>query len=243
MEIYVDSLFLDNQVKKISRKYNLEIVNNPSTKGNYFTYDSKGLSFVYDSNYPKESLNINFLKGKTGWRIKRASHEGNLKKALGRSKDRMIIYDATAGLLTDTMIFLSLGHKVTAIEQSKIIYLLVKDAIYRAQYKIPFLNNLEFINANSIDYYKKIDTKFDAIYLDPMYPVVKKNIKKSGDLRSIGSILEIESLVSDEDYLINNFINSEYKKLILKRPLKSKKIYSTINYQVKGKTTRFDVFI
>ena len=76
-----------------------------------------------------------------------------------------------------------------------------------------------------------------------MYPVVKKNIKKSGDLRSIGSILEIESLVSDEDYLINNFINSEYKKLILKRPLKSKKIYSNINYQVKGKTTRFDVFI
>jgi 16S rRNA (guanine1516-N2)-methyltransferase len=33
------------------------------------------------------------------------------------------------------------------------------------------------------------------------------------------------------------------KKLILKRPLKSKKIYSNINYQVKGSTTKFDIYI
>ena len=82
------------------------------------------------------------MKGKTGWRIKRAEHEGNLKKALGKTRDRLAIFDATAGLLTDTMIFLSLGHIVVAIEQSKIIFLLVQDAIRRAQSKIPFLDNL-----------------------------------------------------------------------------------------------------
>ncbi|MFL2717026.1 MAG: hypothetical protein ACJ0E9_00665 [Gammaproteobacteria bacterium] len=34
-----------------------------------------------------------------------------------------------------------------------------------------------------------------------------------------------------------------YKKIIVKRPLKSEKKYSNINYQVKGKTTRFDIYI
>ena len=43
--------------------------------------------------------------------------------------------------------------------------------------------------------------------------------------------------------MINDFMRLDYKKIILKRPLKSKKIYSNINYQVKGRTTRFDIYL
>ena len=141
------------------------------------------------------------------------------------------------------MIFLSLGHSVVAVEQSKIIYLLLKDAIRRAKDAIPFLSNIKLINGNSINVIKKIDTSFDIIYLDPMYPILKNNIKKSGELSAIRSILAIENLSSNEDSLINNFMGIDYKKIILKRPLKSKKIYSNINYQVKGRTTRFDIYL
>ena len=95
----------------------------------------------------------------------------------------------------------------------------------------------------SIDIFKKLNACFDVVYLDPMYPVIKKNVKKSGDLESVRSILEIEKIYPDENILIENFIKTDYKKLILKRPLKSKKIYSNINYQVKGKTTRFDIYL
>ena len=76
-----------------------------------------------------------------------------------------------------------------------------------------------------------------------MYPILKNNIKKSGELSAIRSILAIENLSSNEDSLINNFMGIDYKKIILKRPLKSKKIYSNINYQVKGRTTRFDIYL
>ena len=54
---------------------------------------------------------------------------------------------------------------------------------------------------------------------------------------------EIEKISPDENILIENFFKTDYKKLILKRPLKSKKIYSNINYQVKGSTTRFDIYL
>ena len=76
-----------------------------------------------------------------------------------------------------------------------------------------------------------------------MYPKSKKNIKKSGDLNSLRSILEIENILIEEDSLIDNFMQADYKKLILKRPLKAKKLYSNINYQVKGKSTRFDIYL
>tara|TARA_B100000941_G_C28464812_1_gene532914 strand:- start:573 stop:1304 length:732 start_codon:yes stop_codon:yes gene_type:complete len=243
MQVYVKKSFLDKNIQDNSNEFNLDIVHTIPLSKYYFIYDKNGLSFVRDSENPKEILNINFLKGKLGWRLKRANHETKLKKALGKAKGPLNIFDATAGLLSDSMIFLSLGHSVVAVEQSKIIYLLLKDAIRRAKDAIPFLSNIKLINGNSINVIKKIDTSFDIIYLDPMYPILKNNIKKSGELSAIRSILAIEKLSSNEDSLINNFMGIDYKKIILKRPLKSKKIYSNINYQVKGRTTRFDIYL
>ena len=242
MQIYVDKIFLDNYVEEISTKFNYEIVfEKPHTK-NYFIYDINGLSFILGINNTIKLINVNFMSGKLGWRLKRADHEGNLKKALGRTKNSLVIFDATAGLLSDSMIFLSLGHKVIAVEQSKIIFLLVDDAIKRAKNEIPFLKNINLVNANSLDIYKSSQEFFDIVYLDPMYPI-SKNIKKSGDIDSLRSILEIENILNEENSLINSFMEEDYQKLILKRPLKAKKLHSNINYQVKGKSTRFDIYL
>ena len=243
MQIYVEKSFLDKNIHNISNNFNLDITNASPLSKYYFIYDKNGLSFIRDSKNPKETLNINFLKGKLGWRLKRVNHETKLKKALGKAKVPLNIFDATAGLLSDSMIFLSLGHNVVAVEQSKIIYLLLEDAIRRAKDSMPFLSNIKLINGNSFDVIKQFDALFDVIYLDPMYPILKHNIKKSGELNAIRSILEIENLSNDEDSMINDFMRLDYKKIILKRPLKSKKIYSNINYQVKGRTTRFDIYL
>ena len=221
----------------------LEFVNEIPNSNYYFVYDTDGLSFVKDSTYPKEALNLDFLTGAVDWRMKRASHEGNIKKALGKSDKQLLIFDSTAGLLTDTLIFLSLGHKVVAVEQSKILYSLVKDAVSRAEKKIPELKNLILINDNSINAYKSISKDFDAIYIDPMFPISKKYIKKSGKIESIKKILELENLKEDSQPLIEIFLDTNYKKIIFKRPLKQRNIYSNINYQVFGKTTRFDIFL
>ena len=36
---------------------------------------------------------------------------------------------------------------------------------------------------------------------------------------------------------------SNYKKIIVKRPIKSKPLQEKINYQVKGKAIRFDIYV
>ena len=70
----------------------------------------------------------------------------------------------------------------------------------------------------------------------------KKN-KKSGRLENIKKILEIENFTNCGENLVKDFFDLEYKKIILKRPLKFRKNYSNINYQVLGKTTRFDIYL
>ena len=243
MQIYVSRGCLDKNIRNISEFLELGLVTTLPTNESYFQYNKDGLSFVGDSSNPRSILHVDFLKGKLGWRLKRAQHEGNLKKALGSKDKQLFIFDATAGLLSDTMIFLSLGHKVVAVEQSKILFCLVNDAIQRARDKIPYLNNLEFLNDNSLLAYKKQNKVFDAVYLDPMYPIIKKSTKKRGSINSIKQILEFENLLSDEKEIIDKFMKYNWKKIIIKRPLKSEKNYSNINYQVKGKTTRFDIYI
>ena len=230
-------------LESIANFSNLEKVTDKPSANNYFVYATNGLSFVKESINPKEVLHIDFLKGTLGWRLKRVNHERNLRKALGKTDKQLSIFDSTAGLLTDSMIFLSLGHKVVAVEQSKIIYSLVKDAILRAKNKIPELKNLTFFNDNSLEVYKSISKGFDVIYLDPMYPSLNKKNKKSGRLENIKKILEIENLTDCSENLVKDFFDLEYKKIILKRPLKYRKNYSNINYQVLGKTTRFDIYL
>ena len=132
MQIFIKDDITKEAHKSITNFSKLEKVTDKPTSNNYFVYDKNGLSFVKDSINPKEVLHVDFLSGTLGWRLKRVNHERNLRKALGKTDKQLSIFDSTAGLLTDTMIFLSLGHKVVAVEQSKIIYSLVKDAILRA---------------------------------------------------------------------------------------------------------------
>ena len=243
MHIYVEKIYLDKNIKHISDELEIKITFTRPDLGSYLIYDTKGLSFIQDAVNSRQLIYIDFLKGKLGWRIKRAQHESNLKKALGKTKHTLNIFDATAGFLSDSMIFLSLGHKVTAVEQSKIVFYLVHDALKRAQTEIPFIKNLTLINGDSVEIYKNIEDVFDVIYLDPMYPPNHKSAKGSGDIKAIKSILKLENISNEEDDICDAFMKDKYQKIILKRPLKSKKNYSNINYQVRGKTTRFDIFI
>ena len=163
MKIFVDGPCIDQYIKKIANYLNLKIVGN-EPDSNHLLYNEKGLSYVSTSSKNKSILHINFLKGSLGWRIKRSEHESSLKKAIGKHAHQLTIFDATAGQLNDSMIFLSLGHQVVAVEQSKILYLLVSDAIKRAGEELPILDNLKFINGNSIEIFKKDNNHFDLIY-------------------------------------------------------------------------------
>ena len=208
-------------------------------KEEYFFYKDNILHYKISD---KESLSFDFLKGRLFNRLKRIEHESLIKKAIGKNKAQLKIFDATAGSLIDTIIFLKLGHKVVACEQSKILYRLLNDAILRAKKEYDFFDNLSFINSDSaviIDSY--LDS--DIFYFDPMFEKVKQNIKRSGTLQKIGNVLSFEKLEDTGAQIFDHMLKKKSKKVIVKRPIKSNPLYEKINYQVKGKAIRYDVYV
>lgn len=239
MEIFLE-IPNDIYIEKFAAENNLLIVNKPSYRS-YFVYNELGLFFQHK--FSKNRLHLDFLKGSIGWRLTRVDHERHLKKALGRSSKELTVFDGTGGFLYDSLILLSLGHKVVAVEQSKTIYCLVKDALNRAVESIDCLEKLEFICGDSYKIFKHRKEDFDAIYLDPMYPNSSKKFKNSEKMETLKKILIEEEMSTNPDELFIKFRDENYKKIILKRPLKSEKICSNINYQILGKTMRYDVYL
>ena len=190
----------------------------------------------------KESLSFDFLKGRLFNRLKRIEHESLIKKAIGKNKAKLKIFDATAGSLIDTIIFLKLGHKVVACEQSKILIKLLKDAIERAKEEYSFFKNLVLINEDAANVIE-LHQDSDIFYFDPMFNNTKRNIKRSGTLNKISNILSHEKLDDTSEDIFNYMQTSNYKKIIVKRPIKSKPLQEKINYQVKGKAIRFDIYV
>ena len=190
----------------------------------------------------KESLSFDFLKGRLFNRLKRVEHESLIKKAIGKNRTKLKIFDATAGSLMDTIIFLKLGHKVVACEQSKILIKLLSDGIVRAREEYSFFENLTLINedsANIIELHKDSD----IFYFDPMFNKTKRNLKRSGILQKISNILIHEKLQDTSKDIFSSIQKSNFKKIIVKRPINSKPLDEKINYQVKGKSIRFDIYI
>ena len=200
-----------------------------------------GLSFFHPEARSKNKFQIDFNSGSTGWRIKRADHEKLIKKALGKSEHPLNILDCTAGMLQDALLFLSLGHQVTALEQSKILFHLLQDGISRSEDQSIF-KKLELIHTNACSHAAQAKN-FDVIYFDPMYPSTKKNALGSGQLEYISKILETESLENNavKDFEVLQFIPA--RKMVVKRPIKAEPFSLQTNYQVTGKTTRFDIYI
>ena len=200
-----------------------------------------GLSFFHPEARSTNQFRIDFNSGSTGWRIKRANHEKLIKKALGKSERPLNILDCTAGMLQDALLFLSLGHQVTALEQSKILFYLLQDGISRSEDQSIFLK-LDLIHANACSYAAHAKN-FDVIYFDPMYPPSKKNALSSGQLEYISKILEVESLENNatKDFEVLQLIPA--RKMVVKRPIKAEPFSFQTNYQVSGKTTRFDIYI
>ena len=190
----------------------------------------------------KESLSFDFLKGRLFNRLKKIEHESLIKKAIGKNKAKLKIFDATAGSLIDTIIFLKLGHKVVACEQSKILIKLLKDAIERAKEEYSFFKNLVLINEDAANVIE-LHQDSDIFYFDPMFNNTKRNIKRSGTLNKISNILSHEKLEDTSEDIFNYMQTSNYKKIIVKRPIKSKPLQEKINYQVKGKAIRFDIYV
>ncbi len=179
-------------------------------------------------------------------RIDPRSKKCSVVKAVeGRSKNKLEILDATAGLGIDTFTLASRGHLVTAIEKDPYIYLLLLDALERAknEYSLKQIaDKITLINTDSTNYIDTTNKQFDAIYIDPMFPERKKSAKVKQNMQIMHQVVFNDENINSQ-ILDNAFISCIAKKLIVKRPTNAEYLSEKKpSAQIKGKTNRFDIY-
>ncbi|MCF6808311.1 class I SAM-dependent methyltransferase [Thiotrichales bacterium 19S9-12] len=200
--------------------------------------------FHKDSN---QSYHIDFSRGKTYHRAFFDRTKSHLVKAIeGRSKEKLNIIDATAGFGSDTFILASRDHKVIAIEQNLIVYLLLRDALFRAEDNPetqPVAQNITLLYGNAADLIENYPNHNDIIYLDPMFPFSKKSAKVQKEMQLLQAINHHRTDDETNDKNLFEAAIQHAKKVIVKRPasgpyLADKKPSSSLT----GKSNRFDIY-
>jgi 16S rRNA (guanine1516-N2)-methyltransferase len=195
-----------------------------------------------DTQSRQHPLQIDFVSGQFSYRLRKGGRKQELlAKAVG-IKQGLSVLDCTAGLGRDSFLLASMGCEVTMLERSKVMAMLLEDALRRAEnhddLKV-LVDRVRLVHADAIGYLATLECVPDVIMLDPMFPTRKKSAHVKGEMqvlqRFLGSDGDIEDLVAAARA-------TSCKRLVVKRPVFEKSEMSP-TFSLKGSSTRFDVFV
>ena len=151
----------------------------------------------------------------------------------GASRGRVIsIHDATAGLCREAHLMSSCGAFVSASERSLPVYLMAKEALFRAESQVQL--SLSESGQTNVDAH--------VIYLDPMFPKSSKSAavgKEGALLRAFAQRAAIE----DEVQLLEWGLDNASCRVVVKRPIKAEYLGKRRpTASVRGKAIRFDIY-
>lgn len=163
--------------------------------------------------------------------FKNSIYKEPLAKAIGLKKGQIkpIIYDATAGMLGDSILIYSFGFKVHAFERNPIAYILSKNALSLAE----SIFNLEFGLAST-----KIESS-DVIYFDPMYEEKNDKTLPKKEMRIFREVVGVDSDAKIEAEKLKLLT----KRLVIKRSTKANSLIENPSFSIKGKSTRYDIYL
>lgn len=187
---------------------------------------------------------IDFSSNEIIRRKNQMNNSQEVSKAVGIKKDfKPKILDTTAGQGRDSFLLASLGCEITMLERNSIIFLLLNNAIENAKNNLELadiINRMTLINQDSIEFLKNNKEYFDVIYIDPMFPKSNKSRLVKKDMQIFREIVG-DDLDSTE--LLKYALQQNTKRVVVKRMINSPFINNLKpNFQIKGKTTRFDVY-
>ncbi|MFZ9035839.1 MAG: class I SAM-dependent methyltransferase [Francisellaceae bacterium] len=216
----------------------------------YLRYLDNKLTLLQHGN--PMSLNVDFLSTAMQRRI--AAHQAKpalIKAIEGRLKSPQHIFDMTAGLGSDSFMMAARGHKIVAVERNPYIYLIVDDALKRLadSEQAKFAKNITLIYGNAAEIAttlleKRLLSKPDIVYLDPMFPERHKQAKVKKNMQLLHALLSTDA--NDEEQLVDQALTLQPKKIVVKRPRLGEMLVNQQRLkpstQISGKSSRFDVY-
>lgn len=212
----------------------------------------------------KKYIYIDYINQQiAGQDLYKLTYSDALPKALGLAnyKDQEVsLLDGTAGLTIDSygLYRLHQGIQLTLIEQSKVIYSLIRDALERLESvsHVPSVSHagskIKVFNYNLLEYLQGLnkshndavnsirDTKFDLIYLDPMF----EQHSKAKPKKNMQLLQDICTNPESTENLLKQALMSAKDRVVLKRArTQAKLLEQKINFSVTTKQLRYDVYL
>ena len=200
--------------------------------------DDKGLALLLPGTSSPFRLPINRF-------FDRVAKRSELVRACGikGEESALSILEPFAGFAIDSLTMAAAGGQVRAIEWHPLIYHLAQDAISRSNIQVA----LEL--GDGVNALLDVGTKYDVVYLDPMFESRGKSALPSLGaqvLRSLNQDFSVQSgsptkaMVGIEEYLVAALDLAP--RVVLKTALKQR-VYGKPNHSLRGRTVKFDVYV
>lgn len=246
--IYVDDSKIDNHLKLLIDALNLEVIHSKPQQGLSFHLKDNHLYFVLMQEKLKMNLELGFQTSSLLHRFKKGISKKELfAKAIGVGKVKTVL-DMTGGLGVDSLMCAALGLKVICVEQSKVLFQILKwaqDSVEKSSPMRKIVERIDFIHGDSIDVFKEIknkNSKIDVLYLDPMFPEKKKSALSPKEMQILQGLHDAPSEERNNNFLLQTLKYANCR-VVVKRPAKSDYLVKKTDHSFMGKSVRYDLYL
>ncbi len=211
----------------------------------WLTYTPQGLALQQTGPKAAGPVLVDFVSGVASHRRNQGGSE-LIVKAVGDTRPRPSVLDATAGLGRDSFVLASRGYSVTLCERSPVVACLLQDGLERAaQNEDPELraviDQMQLEAGDAVDYLQRKQAEPPGvIVIDPMFPPSKKTALVKKDMRAFHQVVGADL---DSDQLLEAALTAAVYRVVVKRPLKAEFLSAKKpNFSVSGKAIRFDIY-
>jgi 16S rRNA (guanine1516-N2)-methyltransferase len=166
-----------------------------------------------------------------------------LAQAVGKKSKTVI--DATTGWAQDSLALFRMGYEVTCIERSPVMAALILDGFDRLAQKDWVqkreLSSPKLLVGNAIEMLASLPEKPDCIYLDPMFPVKRK--QSAATRKSMAILRDILGDDLDRQMLFEAAMAATGRRVAVKSPDYADPLGGKPSESIQGKLLRYDVYI
>lgn len=185
-------------------------------------------------------LYVDFAAGAPARRAAARGLEPLARAAGLKGGHRPYVVDATAGLGQDALVLAAAGCEVTLFERSPVVAALLADGLRRLAAVSELAERLVLYHGDAAELLRTLALPPEVVYLDPMYPQGGKSAAKRKSMRMFRELVGDDA---DAGALLEAALSVALKRVVVKRPLKAEPLKPKPSAQLKGRTTRFDIYL
>jgi 16S rRNA (guanine1516-N2)-methyltransferase len=171
----------------------------------------------------------------------RRGRDDLLRAVLAGRSDGLRVVDATAGMGADGFLLAAAGARVTMVERSPVLYVLLRDALARASADpatAEAATRVTLRHGDAREVLRELEAP-DVVYLDPMYPELGKSARKNKEMHLFRTIIGDDP---DADDLLGVALSRAAWRVVVKRPAKAPPLAGRPSGAIRGRSVRFDLY-